>query len=63
MNDPGVRAMEIESLADVQGKKLISLWPKAGQAAVQNGIDAALSNCPSRFSAFCPAASKSNLSR
>jgi|GEM_PF-5153901 len=56
MNDWGMSSMDIEGLADIEGKRWSDLWPAEAQATVEDAVDRALAGDATRFEAFCPTA-------
>ncbi|HZF43378.1 MAG TPA: EAL domain-containing protein [Sphingomonadaceae bacterium] len=56
MNAPGMRAMEIDDFATIQGKRWCSLWPGEGKAEAVEAVQKASSGETARFNAFRPTA-------
>ena len=56
INEPGVRAMELDHADDVHGTEWAALWPERAQATVRAAVAEALAGVPARFSDFCPTA-------
>ena len=56
MNDPGLRAMELDSLDLVRGKNWTSFWPSGDQAAVKEAIYGAQSGQARRLTGLIPTA-------
>jgi diguanylate cyclase (GGDEF)-like protein/PAS domain S-box-containing protein len=57
MNDPGLAAMEIETIDQVRGRDWVSFWDAADQAAVREAIAGALAGHPRRLTGVVPTAS------
>ncbi|HEY0147487.1 MAG TPA: EAL domain-containing protein [Allosphingosinicella sp.] len=56
MNGPGMRAVEVEDFAQLDGKFWPSLWPENSRGQVEQAIAEALAGKVSRFTGFCPTA-------
>jgi diguanylate cyclase (GGDEF)-like protein/PAS domain S-box-containing protein len=56
MNDPGLRAMEIDDFKTIVGKPWCSLWPGDGKTEAVEAVRKASSGETARFNAFRPTA-------
>jgi diguanylate cyclase (GGDEF)-like protein/PAS domain S-box-containing protein len=56
MNEPGMRAMEIDDFATIKGKSWCSLWPGDGKAEAVEAVRQASLGETARFNAFRPTA-------
>jgi diguanylate cyclase (GGDEF)-like protein/PAS domain S-box-containing protein len=56
MNAPGMRAMEIDDFAMIEGKPWCSLWPGEGKAEAVEAVRQASAGETARFNAFRPTA-------
>jgi diguanylate cyclase (GGDEF)-like protein/PAS domain S-box-containing protein len=56
MNEPGMRAMEIDDFATIEGKPWCSLWPGEGKAEAVEAVRQASLGETGRFNAFRPTA-------
>jgi PAS domain-containing protein len=56
MNEPGLRAMEIEDFATIEGKRWCTLWPGDGKAGARDAVFKASRGETVRFNAYRPTA-------
>jgi diguanylate cyclase (GGDEF)-like protein/PAS domain S-box-containing protein len=56
MNNPGLRAMDLDDLEQIRGKHWESLWPAAMRATVRAAVEEARGGRPARFTGYGPTA-------